>query len=342
MRDAINAFLPILIVVRSFVARTLDGESLPLVIAAGTFIVTILLLVALFVYVGERAKHRRLLTKISQPTHRLERPLEEMEASGVASTIRQTAVNFFSAVGERANRGASADYSHVRMRFLRAGWRGRHTPAVFWGVKTVLMFTLPVLFFTGRLSVLRVFQPSVTLAICVCLAFVGFYVPNLWLRMTVARRKDKLQRGLPDALDLLTVAVEAGLGLDAAINRVADEIRLSCKELSDELKLLNLELRAGKPRRDALRNLAVRTDLEDIRSLVTLLIQTEKFGTSVAKALRVHADSFRTQLYQRAEETAAKLPVKLVIPLILFIFPSLYVTILGPAAIRLFDAMLHH
>ncbi|NIM99593.1 MAG: type II secretion system F family protein, partial [candidate division Zixibacteria bacterium] len=160
-----------------------------------------------------------------------------------------------------------------------------------------------------------------TFIICTVLAIAGFYVPDLWLRIKIARRRGKIAKGLPDALDLLVVCVEAGLGLDTAINRVAEEIKLGHKVLSDELKLLTLELRAGKSRRDALKNLALRIDWEDIKSLVTLLIQTDKFGTSVAQALRVYSDALRTKRYQRAEEIAAKIPVKLVFPLVFFIFP---------------------
>jgi len=130
------------------------------------------------------------------------------------------------------------------------------------------------------------------------------------------------------------------MGIDAAINRVAEEIKVTNKTLSDELRLLNLELRAGKARRDALKDLAMRTDLQDVESFATLLIQTEKFGTNVAKALRVYSDMFRTKRYQKAEELAAKMPVKLVIPLAFFIFPSLFVVILGPAAIRIFQVLL--
>ena len=136
------------------------------------------------------------------------------------------------------------------------------------------------------------------------------------------------------------VCVEAGVGLDAAINRVGEEMRLSNKVLSEEFRLLSLELRAGKTRRDALRNLAMRTDLEDVSSFVTLLIQTDKFGTSVAQAVRVQSDSMRRKRFQRAEEMAAKLPVKLVFPLILFIFPALFIVVLGPAAIRIFRTLL--
>jgi len=128
--------------------------------------------------------------------------------------------------------------------------------------------------------------------------------------------------------------VEAGMGLDAAISRVGEEVKLTNNVLSDELKILNLELKAGKSRQEALRNLARRVELEDVNSLVTLLVQTDKFGTSVAPALRVYSDTFRTKRYQAAEELAAKLPVKLIFPLIFFIFPAMFVAILGPAAVR--------
>ncbi|MGD9306593.1 MAG: type II secretion system F family protein, partial [Desulfobacterales bacterium] len=164
----------------------------------------------------------------------------------------------------------------------------------------------------------------------------AYYLPDIWLRQKTDKRKERLLKALPDALDLLVICVEAGMGLDEGVNRVAQEIRLTSPDLSDEFKLLNLELRAGKERPDALRNLALRTDIEEMKNLVTLLIQADKFGTSVATTLRVYSDTFRTQRMQKAEELAAKIPVKLVFPLILFIFPSLFVAILGPAVIRIF------
>jgi tight adherence protein C len=138
----------------------------------------------------------------------------------------------------------------------------------------------------------------------------------------------------------MVICVEAGIGLDAAIQRVAQEIEFSCLELSDELNFTTLELRAGKTRVDALRNLALRTNLTEINSLVTLLVQTDKFGTSMANALRVYADTYRTERYQKAEELAAKLPVKLLFPLAVFIFPSLFVVLLGPAAISIYKALI--
>jgi tight adherence protein C len=159
------------------------------------------------------------------------------------------------------------------------------------------------------------------------------------LRQKTEKRREKILNALPDALDLLVVCVEAGMGLDSAISRVANDSKDGSPELSDELHFMTLELRAGKSRRDALKNLSLRTNLDEVKSLVTLLIETEKFGTSMAEALRVYSDSYRIQRQQRAEEVAAKLPVKLLIPLGLFIFPALFVVILGPAFISIYRAL---
>ncbi len=174
------------------------------------------------------------------------------------------------------------------------------------------------------------------------LTIAGFYLPNLLLKMKISSRKDKISRGIPDALDILTVCVEAGLGLDAAMNRVAEESNLTNKPLSEEFKLYNLELRAGKTRQEALKDLAERTDIEELRNFSTLLIQTDKFGTSIAQALRTYSDSYRSKRFLKAEEIAAKLPVKLVVPLILCIFPALFVAIAGPAVIRIFHTFIKH
>ena len=206
---------------------------------------------------------------------------------------------------------------------------------LFFGMKVFLAILLVVIFFIIKISMLKIMTSLNFMLLSVTLALIGFYLPNLWLRLKIARRKEKIIKSFPDALDLMVVCVEAGVGLDAAIYRVGEEMKLSNKVLSEEFKLLSLELRAGKQRGEALRNLALRTDLEDVNSLMTLLIQTEKFGTSIAQALRVYSDSMRTKRYQRAEEMAAKLPVKLVFPLVFFIFPSLFIVILGPAAIRI-------
>ena len=150
------------------------------------------------------------------------------------------------------------------------------------------------------------------------------------------QRKDALQRAIPDALDLMVVCVEAGLGLDQAIARVGEEVKRTHPALSDELNLLAMELRTGVSRQEALRNFAHRTDLEEARNLVALLVQTDRFGTSIGQALRVHADAMRTTRRLKAEELAAKLPVKLLFPLIFFIFPSMFIVLLGPAVSKWF------
>ncbi len=260
-----------------------------------------------------------------------------METLGKAKKLIS---NFLNILGKRFVTEKSTDYSQMKNRFLMAGLRKAKAPAFFWGSKFLFAFSLPVCFFLG-ITFLKSVDGSTKLFASFFLAFSGYYLPDIWLRMKTSARKKKIVEGIPDALDLLVVCVETGLGLDAAINRVAEEIKLSSEVLSEELNILNLEIRGGKSRQDALRNLAARTGIEDINSLVTLLIQTDRFGTSVAQSLRVFSDSFRTKRYQKAEEIAAKLPVKLMIPLILFVFPSLFVAILGPAAIRIYQTLLH-
>jgi tight adherence protein C len=169
---------------------------------------------------------------------------------------------------------------------------------------------------------------------------VGYVLPGAWLGRMAKKRQHLIQLGLPDALDLLVVSVEAGLGLDQAIQRVGDELAFAHPELADELSLINLELRAGKARSEALRNLGERTGVDDVVSLVTMLIQTDKFGTSVATSLRVHSETLRTKRRQRAEEAAAKTGVKMVFPLVFCIFPAIWVVTIGPAVIKFVQVLL--
>lgn len=163
----------------------------------------------------------------------------------------------------------------------------------------------------------------------------GFFVPRFALKRIIRNRQLRIKLGLPDALDLTVICVEAGLALDQALMRVGQDLRHAHRELSDELQMVNLEMRAGKPRAEALRNLVERTGVDDIRALVGTLIQTDRFGTSVAQALRVHSDSLRTERRQRAEEAAAKTTIKMVLPLVLFVLPSIIFVTLGPAVIQL-------
>ena len=232
------------------------------------------------------------------------------------------------------------DYSTSRLRFLRAGIRQENALSIHWGIKIFLTVFFPSIFLMLRVLVLTTLSYPVTMTGTVLCTLLGFYLPDIWLHHKGEDRRQKILRSLPDALDLLVVCVEAGMGLDGAVNKVAQELRMGSPELADELQLMNLELRAGKQRTEALKNLALRTNLDEISSLTTLLVQTDKFGTSMADALRVYSESYRTQRYQRAEEMAAKLPVKMVIPLLFCIFPSLFLVILGPAAISIYRMLI--
>jgi tight adherence protein C len=228
----------------------------------------------------------------------------------------------------------SSKPSHSQLLMLRAGYRSPNAVMAMRGVKILLPAILVALVFATGLYRFNAFM-SVFLA----LAF-GYLLPELWLVLRVHARQHRLRLALPDGLDLLVICVEAGLGLDQSLMRVAEELRVAHPELSEELQLVNLEMRIGKTRLDALRELGRRTGIEDINALVAMLIQTERFGTSVAQSLRVHSDDLRMKRRQRAEEMAAKTTVKMVPPLVFFIFPALMVVILGPAVISLIRQLL--
>lgn len=230
--------------------------------------------------------------------------------------------------------------SSLRVRFMNAGLREASWPALFFASKTLLALLLPGVFmvYSGFSSVALKFNTS--LMILVVLLAVGYYLPNVILSHLVSKRRETLQNAIPDALDLMIVCVEAGLGLDAAMNRAASEIGMRSEALSEELNLLALELRMGVKRELALRNLAMRTNVDDISSFVSMLVQSDRFGTNVAEALRVQAETMRVHRRLRAEERAAKIPLKLLFPLIFFIFPSLMVVLMGPAMISIYRVLL--
>ena len=172
------------------------------------------------------------------------------------------------------------------------------------------------------------------------MAGIGYTLPGLWLARKTRARQKQIENGLPDALDLLIVCVEAGAGLDAALVKASEELALAYPYLAEELKMISIETRAGKPRLEAFRNFSQRTGVDDVRALVAMLVQTDRFGTSIAQALRTHAAVARTKRRQRAEERAAKLGVKLVFPLVFCLFPALYVVVLGPAVIKIMHSFL--
>ncbi len=235
-------------------------------------------------------------------------------------------MGFVKRVGEKAPRTAK-ELGSLRQRLIQAGYRRDEAMTIFFGVRVVFALLLFAMFATSVIM-----KPNITLALG-GLAL-GYILPGMALARMAKRRSHRIRLALADALDLLVVSVEAGLGLDQALTRVGAELAFAYPDLSDELRLVNLELRAGKARPEALRNLADRTGVDDLGSLVTMLIQTDKFGTSVAQALRVYSETLRTKRRQRAEEAAAKTGVKMVFPLVFCIFPAIWVVTIGPAAIK--------
>jgi tight adherence protein C len=226
----------------------------------------------------------------------------------------------------------------VRARLGHAGYRSERALYVYMVVKLTLglCFAALVVFYNARQP-----QPIEQAALYTIVAMIlGFYAPNVWLAGRVAERQAQLNRALPDALDLLVTCVEAGLGLDGALNRIADEVRLASPLLASELSQAGLEMRAGLTRGDAVRRLANRTGLDELKYLASVIVQTEMFGTSIAKSLRVMSDGMRVRRTQKAEERAATVAVKMTLPLVLCILPSLFTILLGPAVINIVRIML--
>lgn len=232
------------------------------------------------------------------------------------------------------------DKSALRRRFANAGMRSETAPAIYFAAKTLLALVLPALALLGMTLFAGPDAQKFLLMATLSMAALGFYLPNVVLNRLIEQRRRSLFEDLPDALDLMTVCVEAGLGLDAAMQRVAEEIGVKSHALKEELELVLLELRAGAGRDKALRNLALRTGVEDIDTLTSMLIQADRFGTSVGDSLRVFIDTLRTKRRLRAEELAAKIALKLLFPLMFCIFPTLIMVLIGPAAMQVVRQLL--
>lgn len=219
------------------------------------------------------------------------------------------------------------EMSRLQMRLMRAGFRGRSAPVAYVLLETltpILLAVPPLLLMSGTNAWL----------VAAALALGGFLAPGAVVNQRLTRRRRQIENGLPDALDLIVVCIEAGSGVDQAILRTSEELAIAYPTLADELRVLTTEMRAGKTRIEAFKNLAQRTKVDDVRALVAMLIQTDKFGTSLGQALRTHAQESRTKRRQRAEEKAEKLGVKLVFPLVLCFFPAFFIVVLGPAIIQ--------
>ena len=230
--------------------------------------------------------------------------------------------------------------SPIRLRFLHAGYRGDAAVMLYFGGKTLLAVVLPILFYFYVVLGDAKYSVNGMLAQLLAVGAFGYYLPNVVLSRLVFVRQREIFENFPDAADLLMVCVEAGLGLDAALVKVTEEMRLKSEALAEELHLLNLELRAGSSRDKALRNFAQRTGVEEVTNFATMLIQADRFGTSIGDSLRVFSDMLRTKRRMRAEEMAAKIPLKLLFPMVLCIFPALLLVLLGPAFIQIYRILL--
>jgi tight adherence protein C len=230
------------------------------------------------------------------------------------------------------------EQSQLRQRFIQAGWRSPGAPTTFYGIKAILTLALPLLVLVVLLFRERSTSPSVALLALVGAGLVGLYGPNLILKDALERRRKTIFDGLPDALDLMTICMEAGLSLEGALARVAEEIAGTQPLIASELQLVVLEMRAGRGRETALRNLAKRNSVEELESLVAALVQAEQFGVSVADSLRTHSDALRNKRKQKAEEQAATVGTRLTFPLMVCILPTLLIVVVGPAVLKLVDA----
>jgi len=295
-------------------------------------IFAILAFVAVFVLIGSIGVlmfyREAALDRISQvisPRHKQKTLAETFQNTG--SSIGNVVKKF-----ENLMPKSEKEISVIKTRMQRAGFRNENAIKVFYGCKVLLPLTLAVIAAVSGIASLSPF-----FVYLVALGW-GFLAPDFWLGKRIEKRQKKLTRGLPDVLDLLVICMEAGLSLDQATARSAEELRSSQPEICDELTVVVLEQRAGRARSEAWKNMSDRTGVECLRNLVSMLVQTEQFGTSIAKMLRVHSDTLRVQRVQMVEEMAGKTSVKLVFPLVLFIFPALFLVTLGPAAIMMADS----
>src|SRR6476659_4499808 len=314
----------------------------PIIVSLLAFVMCLLTSLALYTYLNSREASKAWTRRVEGRSAIPEKP----DDGGWGQSVIRQISELLQILGKANQPTDQAEILTLRQSLITAGYRSPHAPIFFLGAKilcAIVAVTTLALIPPKWLG----FPTTVNfITLYFLLAGAGYYSPVLWLRTAISHRKETIIRALPDTLDLMVVCVEAGLGLDQAISRVADEIKLSHKELSEELHLLGLELSAGVARTDALKNLGRRIDLEEIKSLIALLIQTDRFGTSIGQALRVHSEAMKVRRQMKAEERAAKIPVKLLLPLILFIFPSVFIVIIGPGAIRIIRTLLpslgHH
>jgi tight adherence protein C len=275
-----------------------------------------------------------------RPTNPVEERLKEINPRLVGETGPQPVSSMLvERVARRMAKFGPAPSPHnirrLRKRLMMAGFLDENAVIIFRAIRLGCVLLFPAIAFLGMTVIFRRAVDFVTLGSTAFGVIYGLFVPSFTLSRMITNRQRMITRALPDALDLMVVCVEAGLGLNAALQRVGRELELAEKNLSVELAITNREIRAGKARDEALRNLGDRTGVDDVKSLVAMLVQTDRFGTSIAESLRIFADSIRIKRRQRAEELVAKAAIKLIFPLLLFIFPALLIVLMGPAIIKL-------
>lgn len=293
--------------------------------------IALLAFVCVFLLIGSAGM---LLFYRATMVKRISTVVSQTQRASFSQTLRNTGTSLGSMVKqfERVVPKSQAETTVVQQRLIRAGYRKDSAQSFFYGAKVLVPLTLCVIvFFSGIGSGNPLFM-------YVAAAGLGYLAPDFWLGRKIKARQAEIRLALPDVLDMLVICVEAGLGLDQATSRTAEELTNAHPALCDELNIVVLEQGAGRARSDAWKHLAERTDVPTVRSLVSTLIQAEQYGTSVSKTLRTHSDTLRTQRIQQVEEMAAKTTVKLIFPLVLFIFPCLFLVTLGPAAIVMADA----
>ena len=297
----------------------------------------LLLLIIILTFTGLALAVMSVYWLFARPASTMNARLESMDPS--LALLENSPVTIMAErVAEPINRIipiSAIEALKLQKKMLQAGYRAPEAATAFRAIQVTLMVAIPSLVITVCFLLDR--SAANTAAFGMIGAAVGFYLPRFILRRKIAGRQQRITWGLADAMDLLVVAVEAGLGLNAALNRVGDELKALHPDMHDEIELVNLEIRVGRSREEALRNLAERTGVEDIRSFVALLIQADRYGSSIAKAVRIFAESLRTKRRQRAEQISQKAALKLLFPLTCFLFPVIILVVLGPALLHLYD-----
>ncbi|MEY4883725.1 MAG: Type secretion system protein TadC [Pseudomonadota bacterium] len=272
--------------------------------------------------------------------NRAQKRLQELQLPGEKTDWLKTAVGIASPLAKLSIPQGDWENSSVRIKFINAGIRSPNAPILFYAAKTVLPLLLAAAGYVGLELASVGLERNQLILVLLLLASVGCYLPNILLSRAITARKREIFESFPDAADLMLVCVEAGLGLDAAMVKVADEMKVKSSVLTEELHLTNLETRAGSTREQALRNLGLRTGVEEISAFVSMLTQADKFGTSVGESLRVFSEDLRHKRQMRAEEMAAKLSTKMLFPLVLCIFPAISMVVLAPAGVRIVRVLL--